>query len=300
VGGLPSGKYLFFGGFIVDPTMASKAFADLIDPVAKELTASGPDMQSLNDYVTVMKSAVAALKGGSMGVLAPTGALGQQALLQEEVVYNGDAQALVTATQKASTLSPDVFKALGIDNTYKITLTPNAKTLDGISFDSLQTTMTPDPNNPMAQQQAQMMALMYGPNGMTAYTGVVGDHFVLSTGLDDTALSSLIATAKTGDAPLAALDAVKKVASNLPTNRAAEFYVPLDTVVSTGLTYAKQFGFAMPVQLPPDLPPIGETVSTDAGTVKVDSYVPTALVQSLVAAGMQAFMQMNGGGGGGM
>jgi hypothetical protein len=280
--------------------MTSKALADLVDPVAKELTASGPDMQSVNDYVTVMKSMIAALKGGSFGVLAPTGALGQQALLQEEVVYNGDAPAIVTAMQKASTLTPDVFKALGIDNMYKITLTPNAKTLDGISFDSLQTTMTPDPNNPMAQQQAQMMALMYGPNGMTAYTGVVGDHFVLATGLDDTAFSALIASAKAGGAPLASLDAVKKVAANLPTNRMAEFYIPLDTVVSTGLTYAKQFGFAMPVQLPPDLPPIGETVSTDAGTVKLDSYVPTALVQSLVAAGMQAFMQMNGGGGGGM
>jgi hypothetical protein len=54
------------------------------------------------------------------------------------------------------------------------------------------------------------------------------------------------------------------------------------------------------VQLPPDLPPIGETISTDASTIKLDAYVPTPLVQSLVAAGMQAFMQMNGGGGGGM
>jgi hypothetical protein len=92
---------------------------------------------------------------------------------------------------------------------------------------------------------------------------------------------------------------VKKVASNLPSSRAFEIYVPLDEVVTTGLTYAKQFGFAVPVQLPPDLPPLGGTVSTEGSTMKLDGYIPTPLVQSLVAAGMQAAMQMQGGGGGG-
>ena len=301
LGGLPSGKYLGFGGFIVDPTMASKALADLVDPIAKEVTADGPDMQPVTDYVDCMKTMAAAIKGGSLGMIAPTGALGQEALAQAIFVYNGDAPAIQASAEKASTLLPDAMKSLGIPpDAYKFTLTPKAKTLDGVTFDSVTTTMTPDPQNPMAQQQAQMLALMYGPNGMTQFFGVDGDHLLAVTGISDPVLSTAIASAKTGDAPLAALDAVKKVAANLPTNRMAEIYVPLDQIVSTGLTYAKQFGFAMPVQLPPDLPPIGETVSTDASTMKIDSYVPTPLVQSLVAAGMQAFMQMNGGGGGGL
>jgi hypothetical protein len=297
--GLPSGKYLFFSGFTLDPTMASKAFSDLVDPVAKELTATGPDMQPINDYVALVKTAVGAIKGGSIGIVAPTGALGQEALLQEEVVYDGDAKTLSDSMQKGATMMPDIFKALGLPaDAYKITFTPNAKTVDGQSFDSMTTVVTPDPSSPMAQQQAQIMALMYGPSGMTMLTGANGDHFIAATGVSDAQLSALIATSKTGDAPLAALDPVKKVAAELPTNRAAELFIPVDQIVTTGLTYAKQFGFAMPVQLPPDLPPIGETISTDGGTVKVDSYVPTSLVQSLVAAGMQAFMQMNGGGGG--
>jgi hypothetical protein len=297
--GLPSGKYLFFGGFTLDPTMASKAFADLVDPVAKELTAAGPDMQPINDYVALMKTGIAAVKGGSIGIVAPTGALGQEALLQEEFVYNADAKTMADIGPKAAALSPQVFKAMGLPaDAYKITYTPNAKTVDGVSFDSMTTVMTPDPSSPMAQQQAQMMALMYGPSGMTLFLGGSGDHYIGATGISDTQLSALIASSKTGDAPLAALDPVKKVAADLPTNRMAELYIPLDQIVTTGLTYAKQFGFAMPVQLPPDLPPIGETISTDASTLKVDTYIPTSLVQSLVAAGMQAFMQMNGGGGG--
>jgi len=300
LGGLPSGKYLFFGGYIVDPAMASKAFADLVDPVAKEITATGPDMQPINDYVTAMKTAIAAVKGSSVGVFVPTGALGQEALLQEVAVFNGDAQTLNATMQKVVTLAPDVFKAMGFADMYKVTATPNAKTVDGVSFDSVTTTMTPDPANPMAQQQAQMMTLMYGPGGMTQLSGIAGDHLLFATGVSDTLLSTAIASAKSGEAPLDSLDAVKKVAGNLATNRMAEVYIPLDQIVSTGLSYAKQFGFAMPVQLPPDLPPIGETISTDASTIKLDAYVPTPLVQSLVAAGMQAFMQMNGGGGGGM
>jgi hypothetical protein len=300
LGGLPLGKYLVFGGFVMDPAMASKAFSDLVDPVAKEIATAGPDMQSINDYVAAAKGIIAATKGASLGMFAPTGALGQEALAQAVAVYNGDPKAMADSVQKAVAVMPDVMKALGLPaDAYKVTLTHNAKTLDGVSFDSITTVMTPDPNNPMAQQQAQMMALMYGPNGMTEYTGIVGDHLLVATGVSDAVLSTAIASAKSGESPLSALDAVKKASANLPTNRMAEAFVPLDQIISTGLVYAKQFGFAMPVQLPPDLPPIGETLSTDASTVKLDSYVPTSLVQSLVAAGMQAFMQMNGGGAGG-
>jgi hypothetical protein len=300
LGGLPSGKYLVFGGWAVDPAMASKVVADFTDPIVKEVTATGPDMQAITDYATAMKATVAAQKGGAMGLIAPTGALGQEALLQAVVVYIGDAAALSTNYEKAMTLMPDVMKSLGLPaDSYQVTVTPNAKTVDGVSFNSMTTVMKADPASPIAQQQQQMMTLMYGPAGMTQLTAVVGDKFLLSSGLPDAALSTAIASAKSGDAPLAALDGVKKVAGNLPTNRAGEVYIPLDQIVTTGLTYAKQFGFAMPVQLPPDLPPIGETISTDASTIKLDAYVPSALVQSLVAAGMQAAMQMNGGGGGG-
>jgi hypothetical protein len=300
LGGLPSGKYLVYGGFVVDPSVTSQIFADLVDPVAKEITAAGPDMQPVSDYVTAMKSMVAAQKGGSIGVFAPSGALGQEALLQEAGIMAGDPAAMSAAMVKSQNLFPDVAKSLGLPaNAYKVAVTPNAKTLDGVSFDSATVTIAVDPNSPVAQQQQQMLALMYGPGGMTYLSGVVGDHLLVATGLNDALLSSTIASAKSGDAPLAALATVKKVAGNLPTNRFVEFYIPLDQIVSTSLTYAGQFGFKMPVQLPPDLPPIGETVSTDGGTIKLDTYVPTSLVQSLVAAGMQAFMQMNGGGAGG-
>jgi hypothetical protein len=51
------------------------------------------------------------------------------------------------------------------------------------------------------------------------------------------------------------------------------------------------------MQLPKGLPPIGISVGSDSTAVRVDSHIPTSLVQSIVAAGMQAAMQMQGGGG---
>jgi hypothetical protein len=302
--GLPANKYLFFGGFVLDPAWSTKYSSELIDPIMKDLQANNPDAQSISDYVAAMKQALGAIKGGAMGVLAPSAPLGQGALLQEAVVYNGDAQVIADSMRKAEAQSQTLMKSIGMADQMKMTITPSAKTVDGVSFDSIATTLTPDPNNPMAQQQAQMMNMMYGPGGMVMYAGAAGDHFLVTTGLDDAGISSLIASAKSGDAPLSALAGVKKVAGDLPTNRAAEFYIPLDQIATTGLTYAGMFGFKVPVQIPPNLPPIGETISTDGATVRADAFVPTTLIQSLVAAGMQAFMAMQGGGanggGGGM
>ena len=37
------------------------------------------------------------------------------------------------------------------------------------------------------------------------------------------------------------------------------------------------------------------TISTDGNAIRADSYTPTELIKAVVAAGMQTFMQMQGG-----
>jgi len=78
--------------------------------------------------------------------------------------------------------------------------------------------------------------------------------------------------------PLASNPAVKSVSSHLPTNRTGEFYVPIDQIVTTGLTYAKQFGAPLNVTIQPDLPPLGVASSTDGSALRFDAYVPTLQV----------------------
>jgi hypothetical protein len=156
--------------------------------------------------------------------------------------------------------------------------------------------------DPIAMRQAQMMNMMYGPQGAVVNIGTVGDKLLVVSGTSDEFISKAIEAVKTNATPLAQQPRVQKVASQLPRQRMAVVYVPVDDIVTTGLNYAQQFGFNMPVQLPPDLPPIGAAVSSEQSAIKVDAHIPTDLVQSLVAAGMQAMMQMQGGGprGGGL
>jgi len=67
--------------------------------------------------------------------------------------------------------------------------------------------------------------------------------------------------------------------------------------VTTVTNYAKAFGAPININLQPDLPPVGMSVSSDGPAFRVEGYVPTSLVQQLVSAGMQTYMQMHGGGG---
>jgi hypothetical protein len=52
------------------------------------------------------------------------------------------------------------------------------------------------------------------------------------------------------------------------------------------------------LQLPPDLPPIGAALATENGTaLRGEVHVSSQMVQSIIAAGLQAWQQMQGGGG---
>ena len=50
---------------------------------------------------------------------------------------------------------------------------------------------------------------------------------------------------------------LKMVSGHLPKARTAEVYISLDTIVNTGLRYAKGLGVPVNVKLQPNLPPIG-------------------------------------------
>ena len=144
--------------------------------------------------------------------------------------------------------------------------------------------------------QAQMvMNYMYGPNGATVLAGIVGDKVLAVSGVPDATISTVITAMKSNDNPLSKNPAVKAVSDQLPKNRIAELYLPLDQLLTTVATYAGAMGMNVPVQLPPDLPPIGGTISTDGNALRVDSYTPTELIKAIVAAAIQVQMQMQGG-----
>jgi hypothetical protein len=148
-----------------------------------------------------------------------------------------------------------------------------------------------------------MMNMMYGPNGPGGYIGVVNDKtFLQVTGVDDQSalLAASVASAKDGKDILSDGKNLQSVSSMLPKQRISETFIYLDQIIGTAVHVAQSFGAPIKIQVPADLPPVGVTFSGDgAATLRLDGFVPTALVQAMVGVGNDVKNMQQGGPGGG-
>lgn len=297
--GLPAGKYLMYGGGTNESVPMNRIIDDFSKPVLAELDkVGGEEAAAVHKYIAALKAQIAAVKSQAGGLVAPAGNLGQEPIFQFVNVMSGDVKAIRSSYVEMMKTQEDMMRAFGQPaDLVKTTFTANAKTIDGVSFDQIQSQFNMQAAGPEAAQAQMMMNYLYGPDGINILVGEVGDRLIVGMGVPESVMSATIASVKGNTAPLADDARTKSVVAQLPKTRLATMFIAVDEIVGTGLTYAKQFGFNMPVQLPPDLPPVGVSISTEATALRVDSYVPSSLVQSLVAAGMQAAMQMQGQGG---
>ncbi len=295
--GLPEGKYLAFGGAALDPTVLTGIINDLIGPVEAELTKIGDNGKAISSYIDALRKMAAATQSSRFGAVAPTGKLGEEALFQMISLVTGDANALAAAQTQMFQSQEQVTALFGGGQVQaKTTITPKAKTIGGVDLDQFQSAINSTAQGAEGAQLQQMMTMMYGPNGLSGFTGVVGAKQLITVmGGGDPLLEKAIAAAKANQDVLSKNAGVMTVSKQLPQNRVAVYYLALDTIISTGVTYAQQFGLPIQLQLPADLPPLGFTAGAEGSAVRFDAHVPAQLVQSLVAAGMQAFMQMQGG-----
>lgn len=303
--GLGNTKYLLYGGS--SPQQIANSLATFLAPIEKQITDLGPQYAPINDWLNAVQKLAAASQGQSYGVLMPTAQPGAGALIEAVNVRRGDAKGMLEATREMADAQQAVFKSLNVQlPNGSQTYTRESKTVDGISFDEIKGQVNLTGQSPQEMQIMQAMTMLYGPQGPDVFTGIVNDQTVLTvTGLDDAAISSAIAAAKSGDDPLAKTMSVKSVAGQLPAERFAVTYVPLDLWATTGFGYAKMFGLDMNVTLPENLPPMGMTLSTEGSAIRGDTYLPSQLIQALTSAGMQVYMKTqnppanNGGGGAG-
>jgi hypothetical protein len=295
--GLPNRKYFAFGGFVNEPEIAKQVLGDLLDPISKELAATEAG-KGFAGAIESMKKALGATKSMAFGYPVPTGALGADSIIQSIVIAKGDAK-VIAESQKASLQGmADLMKLMpkeGGQMTYE--LTPGGKTVGDVKLDAYTFNLTLDENNPQAAQAQQMMAFIYGPNGMGGTFGAVNkDTFLMIQGGTDKLLNEAVKAAQDPKDTLSGGVAVKKIAGQLPAKHAAVQYIFLDNIVTSAVKYAQGFGMQVKMSLPADLPPIGVSAATDGPSVRIDGFVPTDLVQNLVSAGMQTFMEMQGGG----
>ena len=292
--GLPQRTYFAFGGASITPEVMRQVMTDFLDPLAKQLAASDPNAQKGFD---AMKDAVSSLKEMSIGYVSPGGAQGES-FIQVVGVGHGDAKKILEA-QKQALPAMNSFMGLGGKSKAEVNVSPEPKTVDGVQLTPYTIKFNFDQNDPQAMREQQAISMLYGRNGISGVIGAVDDNTFLSVqGGTDKLISEAIASAKANKDALSQVANVKMVTDQLPKERTGEFYVALDNIVNAALRFAKQNGIPVNVKIPPNLPPIGFSSGTAESTARVDMIVPTQLIQSLTAAGMQVYMQMNQGPGG--
>jgi hypothetical protein len=298
VSGLPNRKLFAYGGLVCDPAAATKAIDNMVGPVQKELEAAGEQGKPVLEFIESMKAMAGAMQGMSFAYVAPQGNPGQEPLLQQVFITTGQAQQIGDAYKQQWQSMANMFALVPeAQGKVNFNVQPAAKTVDGVAMDQVTLEFKMDPNTPQAAQAQQAMQMMYGGNGMTGFMGAIDAQTHVSVFGGEALVNEAVTAAKAKENALVQGANVQAVAAELPKSRVLVYYVAIDNIVSTALQYAGQFGFPMNVKLPPDMPPIGMTVSTEGSAGRFDVHISADLIQQLISTGMQAMMNMQGGGG---
>jgi hypothetical protein len=306
--GLPDRKYFAFVGGNVSPKVADQLLTDVVQPMLQQMPAAkgqGQGKANPQEIVDSLREIASNAKTVSLGYTVPTGALGADSIIQAVTVVNGNAKAIAAAEKKLLANMSGLLQGMpgaagGAAPQMSFDIQEGGKTVGGVKLDSYKFNIDMDANNnPQAAQVQQMMSMVYGPNGMSGVMGTIDDStFLVVQGGTDKLVADAVTSAKAKQDALSKNQQVAAVRGQLPKQRVAEGYLALDNVVRSGVQYAQGFGLPIKLQLKPNLPPIGGSLASEGTAVRFDSHVPTALIQNVVGAGMQAYMQMQGGGGG--
>jgi hypothetical protein len=294
--GLPDAKYFVYGGVKFGPG-GQQVFADFVQPIEAEIAKLGNDGKALQAYIDSVKAYFAATRQSNFGLIAPPAAqIGQQGLIQMVNVVKGDTPKMLEAMKQMLNQQQEFMKAMGQGNMMTMTYMPNAKTVEGVRLDAAQIKLNGQPATPQEQQMVNMMKMFYGAEGTTTYAGKIDDQtLIMTTGLTDEMLTKAVQAAKSGGDPLAQGPG-GKVAAALPKASVAAIYVPVDNIATTVLDFMAARGMPGGVKLPPNLPPLAAAVSVDGNAVRMDGFVPSQTVQTLIGAGMQLYLQQMPGG----
>jgi hypothetical protein len=300
--GLPESGYLFTVGINNSKALSNAIFADIVDPLVAQLPAE-EKLSFIKGYVDELKKMTGSVESISYGIHTPTGMINQDPMILASIVMQGDGKAIKSSIaklneygQQASELMLAATGETGVQIASKTT--PGAKEVGGVSFDEVDVSIVGD--GPKANQQRQAFKMMYGSESQKTYVGATDKAALIYMGLSDDQVGALVTTAKSGDAPLSALAHVQSVTKALPSKRAGEVYVHLDQFAAVGLRFAQMFGAVRnPPQIPANLEPLGFSLGGEAGSIRIDGYLPLNTLKAIVSVGLQTYGSMQGGGGGG-
>ena len=228
--GLPDRPYLMYGDAIITPEVVESLFNEMANLIKQNPGDLKKD--DLDKYIETGTKSLGSVKSMSFGMVAPQPGENYMQIVE---VAQGDAKQMVAMSKEAM---PFMNSMMNSTPKTKAEMSFGAPaTVDGVELTPYTMTFKFDEKDAMAAQQQQIMAMMYGPNGLTGNMGAVNDHTFINT------VASAPSCFRMPSPPpramlirLASPMRLKVVAGQLPKQRGAEFYVALDNIANTAVT----------------------------------------------------------------
>jgi hypothetical protein len=304
--GLPGGDFLAAGSF----TYNGAAIADLMENVGKqifanEVIAQDPKLDAYKKMLADYSQMIALTSGGRFVMLNPAVG-GKNGLINGAVLtessdptkYRDLVMEMLkspSAQQAQQSMNPDVKQT--------VTVTEDAATIKGVSLTkihmgfSLREETPEHPVNAAAKQGLAMIQKMYGPDGATIYTAVVGKRVLTVFGADGPTLEGAVAAAQTDTDVLSSSPTISALKDQIVANPVVVAYLPVAKYVQLAQTFMNPTADAAPAPAAP----AGNTAAVlfSAGvtdnTLKVQYHIPIAAITSTMEAVNKFKQSMQGG-----
>jgi hypothetical protein len=299
--GLPDGDFLVAGSFQYN----GGALGDLIDSVGKqvmanEIIAQDPKLEAYKKTVEDYRQ-MAALTSNARFVLLTPPAGGKEGIFSGAVLADCSDPAKYRELQLETLKGPMSQQSMNADFKQTTTVTEDAVSIKGVSLAKIRIGFalrdeTPEhPLGPGARQGLAMIEKMYGSDGLTMYTGVVGKRILTVVGSDGPTLENAVAAAQTET----------DVLSNNPTISAVKDQVVPNTVAVAYFPVAKYVQLAQAMMNPGAAAPAAGAAQNSAAvlfsagvtdnSMTVEYHIPIAAITSTIEAVTHFKQAMQGG-----
>lgn len=283
---LPAGPFLWAGAVDTSSPGIKQVFKDILTrvdmPGGEQVTST---------YATGMEKA-----DGQAAVIGfPLGGL-MSGIFTNTVGFTSTKDPAATlAAAKASITALNGTKVEGMEGA-----TMEGKYVEGgakvgeTSVDVWESKIKMPEGDESAMQTQQAMALLFGPQASPAGYMAKGDGGVYTTYVKSSELMAKALGASKGE-NLSTNDMIKETQALLPKDRFAEMYVGTKSILDLALPFAAMTGMQVPAdKIPEKLPPIGASMSSDQGSLRMTIMVPAAVMKAGVAIGTAAQEAMEG------
>lgn len=187
-------------------------------------------------------------------------------------------------TALKSTLADAIKSADGRKSgpvTTKATYNVAAADVNGVKVDTWNSTMSFDPNDPMAGQGQMMMGMIFGQGGLSGMNAAVDGGVVSVYSQNTPLMTTAIDAAKTGKNGLGEDKLVKDSQSNLPPNRTFELFIGVKPLMDAGIGFMSMMGGGPEIKVPAQMSPIALGGTTNDGGVAFRLFFPSDVIAGI-------------------